>query len=601
MPPTTQLLEPQSRPPITDTQRNMVFKGLIRIGRLCEQAIPLIKLDCFGEHELWLSLIWALVSDHWLTFNELPSKATLITKIEASLEEDPLAIMEGDEDVMNTFLRDAFDDLEEHEIHQPTVAIWLRQFLEDRLVNEMRETMSLPQTPSDLLNAISKYSDRASVLSDIDQGELDQPFAEGWDLAADLGPPRRTNIDFIDAGIFGTRPGESNGIMGPQGGGKTTLGVMISVEAAQAAWEDWITAGRPENGVIERSYHFTYEESPSSVRVRAISYLAKIPKERVLLAISTRNYGMFTRTGGALQPYELEMYRRHLENGQVVRGEWERFNDAKDLLNKHWRLIDMCGSDKNHPDRGYGLVDELASIIRNDINGREQQFSCCSVLVDYVLVAVNRYMDAHGKKNEDLRFCIDRWPDQMRHKIGVPMNCATWSLQQLDTITNSLAPGKEINQTASAEGKAFGRHCDFLFALGNANKENQLIWWACKHRHTAPLEPVVLTLRGAECRLQTEPDFQLDSHSRTIIRVNEANRLHAGTTQPEEDSVPAPAPRIAAPAARVAARAAAAVAAAPVRRVRRGPIPNAAQRETASVVRQTAAVANSPGSTTAGY
>jgi uncharacterized protein (TIGR01777 family) len=57
--------KPTHRPPLSETSKNWVFAGLVRIPALFERAGDNIQSECFSEQEKWLSLLWRVVSGHW--------------------------------------------------------------------------------------------------------------------------------------------------------------------------------------------------------------------------------------------------------------------------------------------------------------------------------------------------------------------------------------------------------------------------------------------------------------------------------------------------------------------------------------------------------
>jgi hypothetical protein len=133
---------------------------------------------------------------------------------------------------------------------------------------------------------------------------LKLPFAEGWDVATNIGTRIPTGLSFIDCYINGgAAPGESYSILGAFGAGKTTLGVMITTTSARLNYEAWVQGGR--QGVPARAFHFYYEDPTDDILLLALSYMAAIPKDRMELLIRARDPSLYS-TAGNYQQYELD-------------------------------------------------------------------------------------------------------------------------------------------------------------------------------------------------------------------------------------------------------------------------------------------------------
>lgn len=511
--------EQTTRPPLTYDEKIWLFAALIRKQSLLERARELLKPEHFAEHEHWLRLIWTIADQHYEQFDATIEKGLLVTKINAvlstSAEED---LPEGDEEHLDEFLQIAFD-LSLNDLPENVAVELLRRYLEDQLCRHSREALSLPHTPLSLSSVFTELADAAASFSNLSASSLDQPFADGWDEVTRIGERRPTGISFLDYFLDGGQVrGESYGLLGPYGGGKSTIGLMISIEEARREFSRWKQSDF--SGVPGRSYVFNYEEPLDQIRAKALSYLAFIPRKRVEEAMRTRNYNIFSA-----------------EAGEYGLSERTRFDWAKKVLNNCWRLVDMTGSDSNHPGRGTGLVDEIASIIRHDLS-----FSggsrCLSVVVDYALAAIDAHLSSQGLDTSELRHYVNRFPLRMKRKIGKPFDCPTWSLHQLNTTANTFRPGQLPRHTDASEGRAFAENCDFCFIIGLPTRDGRSAFGCTKHRRAREMPPVVVSMRGETARVVDDRDnWSLDEHRMQIVPREE---FESSYTSAGDSEVPAP-------------------------------------------------------------
>lgn len=518
----------ESRPPVSEYARDLAFARVITDPAIFEQVKDKIKSDSFGPHEGWLGLVWDIVLSHHQETNELPDEQNMLAKVNESIDLLPDLLVEGDIDKINDLLAAAFESEKMAGVRHGSTLRWIREFLEDRFLHKVKTALNVPQSPADLGVFVGNLTEEANSLRLLGTSSIvEEPFELGWDDPGSIPVPTTTNISFIDVVMGGgTCPGESYGLMGPFGGGKTTAGVMIAVEAAKAAYNDWLL---DRSQPADRAYHFTYEEPVASLRIRSLSYLAQIPRDRLLPAVNAKDYNLLNGPG-VFSPYERVLFENNFNSGARVQYERERLEWALLVLNKTWRIIDMRGTDKKNPGRGHGLVDEVAAIVKHDLQ-LSPGVHCRTVIVDYVRAAVERHIDHEGESHDELRHYIGNWPFEMSNKIAVPLNCPVWSLHQLSTEANTFQPGREVTMTDSSEGRAFAEHLDFLFAIGKTNRDRNAIWWPCKHRRIAPPEPVVVELDGAMARfIGKQGELVLDRQSHAIVSRSAARALHGGDT-----------------------------------------------------------------------
>lgn len=532
--------EEQQRPMLGVQERNYMIINMLRKVDSFDRAQQLLTVSHFTPEEKWLATLWTCAIEHFREFNELPGKETLVARFNAKFEEDPEAYSDDDLAEADEFISTLFA-MDESGLNDKVAFGWLKKFLEDRLVDSIRETLTTPMTPADITANLGVWTQTAANYQSLDGKRISVAFPDNWDQDETAFIDKRpTGLSLFDSFMGGgDAAGESYGLLGPYAGGKTTLAVMLTTLRAKLAYASWLEAGR--EGSYGLSFHFTYEEGLGSLRLRALSYIAEIPRTTLETAIATRDYSIFSRTGN-LKPYEQRKYAPQLHSGHPVYGEFERFRRAQRMLNKCWRVVDMTGADPDYPGRGTGMVDEVAAIIRQEVTmaSREgEQVHVDIALVDYVLACIERHTD----DREALRHMIRNFPMQMKHKVAIPFHCPAWSMHQLDTKAQALPPGRMPNKTDASEGRAFAERLDFLFAIGNATREGYAAFGPLKVRRVKMLPPIVAEIDGDNAAvLDRRDEYSINERTHRIMPVGEsrviggAHALEDVVNNDEEDN-----------------------------------------------------------------
>jgi hypothetical protein len=511
--------EDQQRPMLGELERNFMLVNMLRRPSSFDRARSILTLDRFTPEEKWLATLWLCACEHYDEFNELPGKEALVARFNAKFGEDQEAFSDDDLTEADEFIATMYDFPEES-LNDKVAFGWLRKFLEDRLVDTIREALTTPMTPMDMTTRINNWATQSSSYQSLDGQRLKVAFPEGWDAEEDAFIDKRpTGLSIFDSFTDGgDAAGEVYGLLGPYGGGKTTTAVMLTAQRAKDAYTRWI--GNAQQGPVGLSFHFSYEEPVANLRLRVLSYIAEIPKRTLEAAIRLRNYEGFSRAT-ALKPYEQRRYAVAIRSGNPVHGELERFLWAQAVLNKCWRVVDMTGNDRDHPGRGSGLVDEVAAIVRQEVDmaARDgEQVTVDLALVDYVLAAIERHTD----DTDALRHYIRNFPMHMKTKVAIPFRCPGWIMHQLNPEANALAPGKMPKKTDASEGRAFAERLDFLFAIGNATREGLAAFGPLKVRRVRMEAPIVVQLDGDNAvLLDKRGEYAINERSNRIMRADE--------------------------------------------------------------------------------
>jgi len=522
----------ETRTPLRTGEKHVLFATLLRRSEAFDSAMPLIDYEEIANHDRMYAVAWQVAYDHHAEHEELPELHELQAGLQRFFSEDPEALSKEERGNLAQFI--AFMFSVDREKLKPRVALkYLKRYLEDRLADEVRSALT-GYTPMNIQELLVKAVARTEELSMADARDVALPFEDDWledNAHLEL---RDTGVDFInhftgddDGAGFGHGCTESFGLLGPFGGGKTTTGIMLSTLGSKLAFDAWRANER--QGPLRLSYQFSWEEPKQSLRIRALCFLAQIPRKTLVTAIRAKDMRANLSCSTSLKDYERERWAHRLRSGARVAGEYERFQKAKAILNATWRVIDLTGNDKEAGHTGSGLVDEVAAIIRRDQQRtRDTETGVQVVVVDYVGAAAERYIDAQGLDHGgNLRHIINRWPLHMKNKVGVPFFCPTWSLHQLSTTANTGSPGNVPKYTDAAEGKAFAENLDFCFMFGLKTKQSHMVVTCNKARREAAREERVVHLDG-EFQIVRDADETHILRNRKIVTRAEDRGLQGG-------------------------------------------------------------------------
>lgn len=149
------------RPQISDPEKELLFAAMLRRKHLFLAARPLIDPEFFAPDEMWLKLVWLVLSKYYDDFEELPTVGLLGQLCNAQIEMDPYAIDGDDNEKLDTLL-DLADKLREEDFPDTVAHDALRRFCDDRLFFAARSSFANMLTPIDVTNVIAGWYQRAA-------------------------------------------------------------------------------------------------------------------------------------------------------------------------------------------------------------------------------------------------------------------------------------------------------------------------------------------------------------------------------------------------------------------------------------------------------
>jgi len=396
----------------------------------------------------------------------------------------------------------------------------LRKFAQERTVVSPLRTLlnpsvndGVPENLSGFLDVINQQQAKLSTFNRVPE----------VDVAPAIGSPliqssvfRKTGVTFIDNILQGQRDGDCNGLIGPTGGGKTTLAIHMAVAAAKQCWAEAQLSGEPP-GV---SVFVSAEEAAIKLRPRIWSAFFNIPREKLE---TMENWDQLT-TPGHLASYELRMQVEQ----EIKLSELERYQLYSPQLSQCFKLHDLSGSDE-FPDAGNGYVDEIVSNLSRCLQPIR------SVFIDYAGILCERYLAAIGTDDPSrYRYLLKTFGDRCRKEIAERFGCTVWVLHQVKGEAGTAKPSKLIHHSEAGESKDFATNMAVCGCLGVADPATgcrRLNFSKVRYRPNESITPPTLRIddRFAVMRDVTS-QFSLAEGGQQFITAADQQQVHAVDT-----------------------------------------------------------------------
>lgn len=323
-----------------------------------------------------------------------------------------------------------------------------------------------------------------------------------------------TKIPWLDEMMNGGHAnGEAYVILGPTGGGKSSLATQIAMEGAELQALIASEVGPLDAGYW---YYFSWELSEAEFRERCYSYGAKVHHEtfhiKPLRPLTTAD-----------DPATLHEYERDPavnSPGNPLMGERERMAALNKRLsgpNNRLRVVDYSGK---IPGQGVNGVEEVAGYLRSEqTRGRK----VAGIVIDYAGLAVHRLI-GHRRLRPDAEYpLLSQFVDQVRNQVSIPLACPAWVLHQFHGDVNKKAPGARVNHSEARGSRNFADNCDFAFGLSPYNKATGLLTVCMsKHRRAAGREDDTIVRFDGRFGAFVSPDqdYVVDPQTRQIVPRN---------------------------------------------------------------------------------
>lgn len=513
----------QYRPALTDPEKSLMMQILIRNPVAFETARDFLTAESFGEYDIKYALLWSIVTDFHDEYGKLPDRTILLAELSRRLDDDPNLFIADEREDLEELIAQAFiaKDGDEDIATSETQAAWAKKALKDFLEEQLAQNLAVSAGKAlDLAGLMEDAVQQAGQIASITQGVSTLVFPEGWDKDGGI-HLTSTGISLLDLFLAGGHaPSEAYGLLGPYGSCKTTLAVMLAIEAARQAHGNRMAGGEDH----ELAVLVSYEADIKELRMRMVAYAAQVHRNSLegmgtqgLLALSTSQ---------DLRPYEKKRFAAALAAGKKVLGERGRVKRAQKWINEHLIVLDMTGNDATHPGAGGGYVSEIAGRIARELRSHGSHAKIRLVVVDYVGAMAKRHLAASNKDENALRHLVCGAPLAAKNQIASKYGCPVWLLHQLSGQANRKGPGAQLHHTDAAESKSFAENLDFAFVVGAVNAQGLCQINATKHRRTGQCPPAIIRVRGEMGRVEdTAGKYVLDPYTHSIQTKSDVDCL----------------------------------------------------------------------------
>lgn len=499
------------RDPLSPAEMEDLMVYLLRSGPVRNQAVSMLSPQHFDpEKEAHYAALWKTVQNMADRYpNSLNYRAVrneVLRELRARGDEIDLSlqadlISEPRLDRRIGFLYHAFQVVQDHQLDSRYGIDLLQQFLTDRAVSMPLRSLFYEadrRVPLNLTDVLDQARTSAAMIQASQSNPRKAFLPDDWAPQKIVGLP--TGLGFIDRPLQGGQvPGEIFTVLGPYGGGKTTLAIQLAIESAKLFQRVALETGEP----LRHVHYFGYEDGEEMYRARAHANAAEIPRDT--LEASDGWAGLSST--GALKGYEVEMYNRRNTPDAIRFGERERLQAAGRLLNPNFHIMDMRN------DAGWGGIPEIVALLEQD---QQQEIRPGLVIVDYIGAVVKRQVDSaqgKGDPRSAITLGVNSFPMMAKQRIGAKFNVPVWLMHQYSAPSNKRTAGSKMHHTDSADGRAVGENSDFCLCLGTRDPQTHVFMaeWTKGRRTAAFGQQLLLQMEGAFARLRdASSEFVLD-------------------------------------------------------------------------------------------
>lgn len=485
----------QFRPRLTRDQIKLLFVTYIHNDDVFNLVRSQVTAGTFNQYEQDFASFLFVYNWYYDQHKSKPDYKLMYLTVEQVLGSGLLVLSTEATTALLTLVTELYSYSTDYALDTETAKFYLRDFLMERVADTTADRLSRSNLVSNDLSTV--YQDglnRLSQIQTICAKRVPPAFITGWNSETfDCIPCGVDYLDnFLDGGVL---PGEIYGLFGTYGGCKTITAIQVSVNLASYYRQQWEIRGcRGPLGVV---YFFNYELSRRILMVRAISHAAQITNDKLMHNIPLANNIEESAD-------DQERFSIMLDSGLYVASESVRRQAAENMLNCNWRLVDFSGSDQETRSFGTGYIQEIQSVIKNDIQSAAQEgkeIFCAGVVVDYVSAMVRRHLSVScNQKSRDYQY------DERRLNADAPLNsgiyiakefeCPVFLIQQLNADANQQDVSRATNHTQASLARTFGENCDFCFCYGVPDKDQRCVVDMTKTRRAAPKDVDIVQIVG---------------------------------------------------------------------------------------------------------
>jgi len=517
----------QRNQPISVSKVETMLQILIRNEEAFAQVSEFLKAKYLMDTGTGYSVLWKTTQNYWRKNKKLPAKEFLVAEIQQIIDSDSDLLDDDDIEQLSGMIETAFDpytftsDVCTNKDHTKFAIETARNFLQEVEAKRLSEAAYDGTLPESLPKLLDTYYRRSKEIETLVEHRSTVPFGEGWEKVKKptLQP---TNVAVFDRFLGGGMLDQEVYLfMAPYGSSKTTTAVQSICEGAKIC-RAMEASNTTKDGKKPFCIYATYETGKEEFRNRCLSYLAKIPFDRL-----TKIEDFATlRDSGELLPYEKRLFAAKVRAGQPVPSEQERIGQAVKLINEYVAFVDMTDSDED-PSIGTGGMDELARTIRSELRKRKGCYIHV-VWVDHISDMADAENDANNGDMQGLTLILRKCVRQARDKIAKAFDTKVWLLHQLDGQANKKGSTAVLSHADAEFCKSIGKNANFAFVATKPTEDKRqlCVFRMTKHRRRPPAKTAVVRVNGKFCRIEDASDkFVLDATRHQFVQRSDMEML----------------------------------------------------------------------------
>lgn len=527
--------------PLTHDEIVSMVRGMLRCGTLLQDAIRLgldaTHFNQSGETVLYLlfSAMRNLFGLHGALTEEM-----LTTELRSwhtgghiHLSPEDYVFLFGGESgpgfISTAFSAPKLTDKEEAAEKQYVENI-LRRFMNARIIKQqLHNTFRTLETgaPAGLHDLLSRFAVKSQAITFIGRDIENDAHMPDYGTPILLPPrPVPTGLPWIDLYTGGFRDGDIIGVLGPLGGGKTTLMSTAAVRMAQ---------NFHCRGERRLSVYICYEDGADKLNPLFWSAAAHI--ERSLF--EDKKFWEHFSTRDNLKEYDKQLPENR--NGKIILGERERWDAAQVWFNDHFWFFDFSAN-SSKGSRGHGGVAEIVATLTRAAEKRKMEIGFLAI--DYAGLMLNRELgtDARTKNMEQIWRPMQQLPDEVRTKIAVPFNCTVMLAHQLaGGDLKKIPPFRYVSHFDAQGSKSFAENLHACLCINERDKavDVSTIHWS-KIRARRPNSSyglIKLDPKVVDVQLVTN-EYEACETARRIVKKGEAGFAAPGSVELKKEKVP---------------------------------------------------------------
>lgn len=513
--------------PVTTVEIEAMIRVMLRYQHVLSSALRIgLRAEHFGNDAAELKFYFLFYAMHQLfERHKTITKHMLLTELNAWHTAGALHLAAGEFEAIaatDGFIAEAFDtpkdDSHAGDAERQYGQDILKRFINARMIKtEVQDVVrsTTDAAPVNMPTKLEQITKKAQAVRFIGQSIVSAALMPEFGAHIELPPPPvPTGVGWIDNFIGGFRAGDLIGVLGPYGGGKSTMMATLAVRQAEHFYN---------SGQNKLSVFICYEDDAK--RMGGLFWSAAARIRRNLFQDNANFWADFT-TPETIMEYERQLPENR--NGEIIISEADRYRAAKVWLDQNFVLLDFSANSE-HGGRGTGGVAEIVATLTALCEERNMQIGF--VAVDYAGLMLNRELSQNKstKNQEQIWRQMQQLPDDLRTMVAAPFNATVLLAHQLaGGDIKKIPPYKHVTHLDAQGSKAFAENLHACMCLNTRDQFTNVstINWS-KIRYCVPekyhglvkMDPVIVDVR------LVDDEYVICPTSKRIIRRGDVTPL----------------------------------------------------------------------------